>query len=195
METNNKIGTLIKNTRKESGIKSVELANKINVSQGTISNIENGKFTNKSKSTIKHINNIIEVLSIRLPKNLQDYLEGNDDLEDFPGETFLSKSTIYYEGIGMVSDLKISISAELSKSINLEEIESDGVSFIKSVSKFERDALINAVIDFINENKGELLSKTDQYVTDAHESKQKLLYGKKKPTYKEENERIKGDEI
>jgi transcriptional regulator with XRE-family HTH domain len=80
-----KIGQLIKSQREHAAMTSSELAEKVGVSQGTISNIENGKF-GKRVSSIQTLKKIFGILNVPI----------DDEMREFIGEDLYTQSSFNF---------------------------------------------------------------------------------------------------
>lgn len=160
---NKKIGELIKNKREETNMKSAELAAAVGVSQGTISNIENGKFGKRS-STMVTIKNIFLTLDIPYDDEIRDYFGSvGNSIKNYFINKDKDKDTIPYTletfnmnlELGSTSVLNIAPSVEINERL-FNKMPSDKQNTFHIVHLMEVEAINTGLALFFKNNEEEL---------------------------------------
>lgn len=161
---NYKIGNLIKKQREKLNITSTELANKIGVSQGTISNIENGKI-GKRASSLDVIRKIISELKIPLENDVKEYLNFHNDIakhnESFNknpaySAPFIKGSQFVFKEVGKVSEVEIKIDTYISEDIDLSNLSASEKNKIQGMFIFESGIITKTIEEFMEQNTSQL---------------------------------------
>ncbi|KQU11578.1 MULTISPECIES: helix-turn-helix transcriptional regulator [Bacillus] len=151
---NEKIAALFKSYRTSESISSAELAERAGVSQGTISNIENGKF-GKRKNSLETIRKIILAVRMPISDDVAEYIEINADGDNF------KESTVYKAGahthIPATKNTFLKIKAEtFLNSEGLDKEDEDAVELRKQSHYFESDIILSTYLKFIEDHQGEI---------------------------------------
>lgn len=151
---NEKIAALFKSYRTFENLSSAELAEKAGVSQGTISNIENGKF-GKRKNSLETIRKIILAVGMPVSDDVAEYIEINADGDNF------KESTAYKAGahtlIPVTKNTFLKITAEtFLNSTGLDKKDEDAVELRKQSHYFESDIILSTYLKFIDDHKDEI---------------------------------------
>ncbi|WP_342501297.1 helix-turn-helix transcriptional regulator [Bacillus sp. FSL W7-1582] len=151
---NEKIAALFKSYRTFENISSAELAERAGVSQGTISNIENGKF-GKRKNSLETIRKVILAVGMPVSDDVAEYIGINADGDNF------KESTAYKAGghthIPVTKNTFLKITAEtFLNSTGLNKEDEDAVELRKQSHYFESDIIISTYLNFIDDHKEEI---------------------------------------
>lgn len=139
------VGQLIRTYRKKAGLTATQLAEKVDVTQGTISQLE----TDRRKPTPELFSKIVKVLQI--PK--EEKMNIKTPIDDFLDKPI--KSTSFIMTIG-VADVQCTISTKMSKDINFEELsEEEKEQVIASLDYFS-PIYINAVTKVLINNQKQI---------------------------------------
>ncbi|MDI7740593.1 helix-turn-helix transcriptional regulator [Lysinibacillus fusiformis] len=96
------IGRQIKNIRKENNLTAVQFAKKINMSQPTLSRIENGS----QEITFSQLETICNEFNIAMSDFFRKIEDKNEQHKiDFNGEAFPNNDTLEYELLRMIATL------------------------------------------------------------------------------------------
>lgn len=169
---NTRLGELIRQTREEKNITSSELAKIAGVSQGTISNIENGKF-GRRKSTISTLKTIIKGLDIKIEdEEINSFLNSEKSaLEEFTLNTSLdllnNKPEVFVDEDSQISvdelkDIKNDIDASLEVLLHTKSIHA-------------KKALLQ-IQSILNKTKEEVANELSKLVLNDVDTLKSILY-------------------
>lgn len=152
---NTKIGTLIKNYREQANITSKELADKIGVSQGTVSNIENGKIGRRT-SSLELVRKLIEVLNIPIDDDIKNYLN-IDSISDEPNANLQNKMVQVGSVCGHVSEVIIQAKTTIKESFNISnDLDEKELTDIQIGYLIESPIILKTISDYISDNNDEI---------------------------------------
>ncbi|MEY8820833.1 helix-turn-helix transcriptional regulator [Bacillus subtilis] len=153
-EMSEKIGKLIKEHRESQRMTSAELATLAGVSQGTISNIENGRFGAR-KGSIEKVRQIVTLLQMDISDDVAEYLF--IDKDKFPP----TKRVVYNDE--MIFDVTNVTRALIEISTRKKVVSEDAYPHEKAhadeVYTFESDVVINTIMDYLKDNHKEIGQK------------------------------------
>ena len=159
MTENERIGKLIRNYRLKEKMSSADFALLVGVSQGTISNIENGKFGQR-KNSLQTVKRIIEICEIELPPDIAEFLniEPEPTIEnDYDTEKILVASRDMWDVTSSTS-----VAIQLRTFVNGKDLDEGLEEERNSREKsyiYESDVVVNTLMEFIEENKKEIRKK------------------------------------
>ncbi|MBT2627154.1 helix-turn-helix transcriptional regulator [Bacillus sp. ISL-32] len=157
MTENERIGRIIRNFRIREKMSSADFALLVGVSQGTVSNIENGKFGQR-KNSLQTVKRIIEICEIELPPDIAEFLnieptnENDDDTE---------KILVASRDMWDVTS-STSVAIQLRTFVNGKDLDEGSEEERDSREKsyiYESDVVVNTLMEFIEENKKEIRKK------------------------------------
>ncbi|ARJ76188.1 MULTISPECIES: helix-turn-helix transcriptional regulator [Bacillus] len=158
MTENERIGRIIRNFRLREKMSSADFALLVGVSQGTVSNIENGKFGQR-KNSLQTVKRIIEICEIDLPPDIADFLdiEPEPTNENDDTEKILVASRDMWDVTSSTS-----VAIQLRTFVNGKDLDDGSEKERDSREKsyiYESDVVVNTLMEFIEENKKEIRKK------------------------------------
>ncbi|AVI29875.1 XRE family transcriptional regulator [Bacillus velezensis] len=158
MTENERIGKLIRNYRLKEKMSSADFALFVGVSQGTVSNIENGKFGQR-KNSLQTVKSIIEMCGIDLPPDIAEFLniEPEPTNENDDTEKILVASRDIWDVTSSTS-----VAIQLRTFVNGKDLDEGLEGELNSREKsylYETDVVVNTLMEFIEENKKEIRKK------------------------------------
>lgn len=138
----NDLGKIIRDYRKRSGITATQLAEKIGVSQGTISHIETGR----RSPSVDLIHRIAEALNI--PSDIIN------DEEDIKNDRSLKGFQMFFPGD--LVDITYEIKATLSQKIDLTKLTKEDKESIMTRFNFESAIAVRSILDYIKKNNDDV---------------------------------------
>ncbi|MGG4275880.1 MULTISPECIES: helix-turn-helix domain-containing protein [Bacillus subtilis group] len=154
MTENERIGKLIRNYRLKEKMSSADFAIFVGVSQGTISNIENGKFGQR-KNSLQTVKAIIDMCGIELPPDIAEFLNiepSNVDAEE--NERILVASRDMWDVTKSTS-----VAIQLRTFVNAESRSDEDLDYLERSYLYETDVIVNTIMEFIDDNKKEIRKK------------------------------------
>lgn len=136
------IGEIIKRARLAKNLTTVELAQKVGVSQGTISNIEN----DKRKGNEATLNKIFDVLEIEKNKAKVEGQERIIRAKQLTRARF--------------TEMEIIIATGQLKPENYDSLDEDEIANIDFFHRFESKIMVETLIQFLEEHQSEIKERT-----------------------------------
>lgn len=154
MTENERIGKLIRNYRLKEKMSSADFALFVGVSQGTVSNIENGKFGQR-KNSLQTVKSIIEMCGIDLPPDIAEFLNIEpSNVDDEENERILVASRDMWDVTKSTS-----VAIQLSTFVNAESRSDKELDSLERSYLYETDVVVNTLMEFIDDNKKEIRKK------------------------------------
>ncbi|MED4623980.1 helix-turn-helix transcriptional regulator [Bacillus velezensis] len=154
MTENERIGKLIRNYRLKEKMSSADFALFVGVSQGTVSNIENGKFGQR-KNSLQTVKSIIEMCGIDLPPDIAEFLNIEpSNVDDEENERILVASRDMWDVTKSTS-----VAIQLRTFVNAGSRSDEELDSLERSYLYETDVVVNTLMEFIDDNKKEIRKK------------------------------------